>query len=167
MVAAGGLFRLEPSRSKKAPGDGPQPQLQLLRRPKKLADVRVAARNFSPRINAAKRVPPLLLVRELFLPDNTHPQGIPVFFEGNLKWFRRQIGVVIVCLDAPKFPDGACDGFVPFRGKLGAIVRGPTIVELDFPFLIERLPADSENYWRDLRLPRVQLKLPMAGSRQD
>lgn len=127
-------------------------------------DVRVAARNFSPRINTAHRIPQLLPVRDLFLPDNTRPQGIPVFFEGNLKWFRRQIGVVFVCLDTPNFTDGAGDGLLPFRGKLAGIIKAPAIVELDSPFFVERLPQDPDNYWRDLRLPRAQLELPLIDS---
>lgn len=123
------------------------------------ADVRVCARRFSPS-NLGNPCPiKLAPVTELFLPDNSRSEGLPVFFEGNLKWFHRQVGVIFAGLDSLAFREGANDGLISFRGTLALIVRGPATVELAFPFLIERLPLDSENYWRDLRLPRVQFQL--------
>ena len=130
------------------------------------ADIRVAARSVSPKVGPEVDLHDLMPIRALILPDNSKSDGLLVLFEGNLKGFRRQIGVVVVCLDTPKLKDTVGDGLVPFRGKLAVAVRGPATVELDFPFLIEKLPTDSENYWRDLRLPKVQFELPLPDMNQ-
>lgn len=103
---------------------------------------------------------PLLPFRELFLPDNSRPDGLPVFFEGQLWQFERQIGIVFVCLGPPASQATATDGAVCFRSKIAVILRGPAIIEMAFPFQVERLSADPENYWRDLRRPRAQLEFP-------
>jgi hypothetical protein len=42
-------------------------------------------------------------------------------------------------------------------------LRGPAVVELAWPFQVERLPADPGSYWRDLRLPRAQFEFPFAA----
>ena len=51
------------------------------------------------------------------------------------------------------------DGLLSFRGSTAVLVRGPAVVQLTFPFRVERLPADPDNYWRDLRMPRAQFEL--------
>ena len=48
------------------------------------------------------------------------------------------------------------------RGKAAIILRGPAVLELAFPINVERLPADPDNYWRDLRLPRAQFEFPFS-----
>ena len=123
------------------------------------ADIRVRARSFSPPKDL-RRISELVPVQNLFLPDNAQSSGLPVFFEGNLSAFRREGGFVLVSLAEVKREDVAADGFTPFRKELAVLVQGPAIVELDFPFWIERLPAGSENYWRDLHLPRAQFTFP-------
>jgi len=124
-------------------------------------DVRVAAQAFSPTRWTGERLPHLMPVRDLFLPDNSRPDGLPVLFEGRLRQFERQVGVVTVCLDPPSTPDAVNDGTLLFRGRIVVILRGPAVVQLTHPFHVERLPADPENYWRDLRAPRVQFNLPL------
>ena len=47
-----------------------------------------------------------------------------------------------------------------FRERNAVILPGTAIVQLAFPFHVERLPLGEENYWRDLRLSRAQLVLP-------
>jgi hypothetical protein len=101
----------------------------------------------------------LVPVRELYLPDNTQAGGLPVFFEGRLRQFERQIGVVCVHLDAPTTAERATEGVVCFRGQAAILLRGPAVVELAFPFHVERLPDDPNNYWLDLRLPQAQFEL--------
>ena len=124
------------------------------------ADVRVAAKAFSPTIWTGETTPHCLPVRELFLPDNSQPEGLQVFFEGRLQRFQRQVGVVWVQLDAPALREVATDGPICFRGSMAVILRGPAVVQLAFPFQVERLPTDPCNYWRDLRVPRAQLEFP-------
>ena len=125
-------------------------------------DVRVVAKSFSPPTRNGH--PPLrfLPVRDLYLPDNSQPAGRPVFFEGRLLEFERQIGVVFVRLDAPAAVAASPEGAVLFRGKAAVILRGPAVLELAFPFHVERLPADPDNYWRDLRVPRAQFEFPFS-----
>ena len=128
------------------------------------ADIRVAAKSFSPRRGTGEDPSRLIPVRHLILPDNSQPDGLPVFFEGCLRQYERHIGVVLAWLDPPTPQDGTAEGVVCFRGQTVVIVRGPALVELAFPFQVERLPADPENYWRDLRLPRAQFELPFAAA---
>ena len=125
-------------------------------------EVRVAAKSFAP--PARPGVAPLrfLAVRDLYLPDNTQPAGLPVFFEGRLVQFARQIAVVCVRLAASLLPGRASYGLAFFRGQAVAILRGPAVLELAFPFHIERLPHDPDNYWRDLRMPRAQFEFPFS-----
>lgn len=121
-------------------------------------EVRVAAKSFSPTTADGTFPRGFVPVSNLFLPDNSQPAGLPVFFEGRLQRFCRRIGVVYVCLESPSNPETGADGTAPFRGSLAVILKGPAIVELAFPFKVERLPLDSDNYWRDLRVPRVQFE---------
>ena len=129
------------------------------------ADIRIAAKAFSPTRWTGEKAARLAPVRQLILPDNTQPDGLPVFFEGRLRHFERQVGVVFAWLDSPSTQDGTAEGVVSFRGQTVVIVRGPALVELAPPFQVERLPADPSNYWRDLRLPRAQFELPFSGTR--
>ncbi len=128
------------------------------------ADVRVAARAFSPVPPNRQRSPRLISVRELFLPDNSQPGALPVFFEGCLRQFERRIGVVTVRLDAPALVDAAGEGAVFFRRRMAVVLRGPALVELASPFCVERLPEDTGNYWRDLRMPGVQFELETVAA---
>jgi hypothetical protein len=125
-------------------------------------DIRLAVRNFSPRRGDLKET--FVPVTELFLPDNSKPAGLRVLFEGNLQSFHRQIGVVFAALEAPKLCARGSDGFIPFRKNLAVFIKGPAIVELDFPFFVERLPSDDENYWRDLRMPRAQFEFCLCAN---
>jgi hypothetical protein len=54
----------------------------------------------------------------------------------------------------------AADGLTLFRGRIAVLLKGPAVVEMDSPFLAEKLPSDSPNYWRDLRFPRAQMEFP-------
>ena len=127
------------------------------------SDVRVAAEAFSPTRWTGEGLPRLMPVRDLFLPDSSQPDGLPVFFEGRLRNFERTIGVVVVCLDSPTTPDPASEGTNLFRAATAVILRGPAVVQLAFPFHVERLPTDAENYWRDLRAPRAQFEFPLVS----
>jgi hypothetical protein len=49
---------------------------------------------------------------------------------------------------------------IRFRGKAALIVLDPAIVELAFPYRVERFPPDALNYWRDLRVPGSQFGFP-------
>ncbi len=147
---------------------------QLTQRPKweidRLLDgltgkaVRLAAKSFSP-VPRNRDTPCLLIpVRHLFLPDNSQPASLPVFFEGRLLQYERRIGVVFARLDSPASPDGASEGMLSFRGKAAVILHGPAVVELAFPYQVERLPLDAENYWRDLRVPRAQFEFAFSAN---
>ena len=98
-------------------------------------------------------------VGKLFLPDNSLAGGLPVFIEGRLVRFERKIGVV-VDPDAPSLADVSGEGTALFRGKWAVVLHGPAVVELAFPFRVERLPADPDNYWRDLRRHGHSLNSP-------
>jgi hypothetical protein len=129
-------------------------------------DVRVLGRSFLPGSEGTRREKlAFISTDDLFLPDNQRTDGFPVLFEGRLEWFERRVGVVFVGLNSSDFLDSVSDGFTPFRGKLAVIIRGPVIVELKFPFSIELLPFEAENYWRDLRFPSAQLEFPFKSSR--
>jgi hypothetical protein len=127
-------------------------------------NVRVAAKAFSPPPSDGCRNPRFRPVRDLFLPDNSRPAGLPVYFEGRLLDFERQVGVVRVRLDSPASSNGCGDGTILFRGQIATIVRGPAVVELAFPLHIESLPMDEVNYWRDLRLAQAQFEFPFAAA---
>ena len=125
-------------------------------------DIRVAAEAFAPIRADGQPWPALIPVQDLLLPDNTRPEGRMVFFEGGIRRFRRQIGVVQVWLDAPAQPAACAQGVIYFRGGSAVLVHGPALVRLAFPFRVERLPCDESNYLRDLRFARVQFDLPLA-----
>ncbi len=125
-------------------------------------DVRVAAEAFAPIGADGQPSPAFIGVQDLLLPDNTRPEGRPVFFEGKLRQFTRQIGVVHVWLDAPSGPTASAQGVIYFRGGSAVLVHGPAVVRLAFPFRVERLPCDEGNYLRDLRFARVQFDLSLA-----
>ncbi len=127
------------------------------------ADIRVAARAFSPQRWTDGELPRLMPVRQLILPDNSPTGALPVFFEGRLQRFERQIGVVVVALESPSSSDRVSEELNFFRGSTSVILQGPVVVELAFPFQVERLPAHPENYWRDLRMPRVQFEFPFPS----
>lgn len=119
----------------------------------------MAARAFSPmHCNRRGQAPCLMPVCDLLLPDGSQPAGLPVLFEGRLQRFERRIGVVWVWLQAPSSPEPGANGLVHFRGESAVVLRGPAVVELAFPFQVERLPVDPGNYWRDLRVPRAQFE---------
>lgn len=125
-------------------------------------DIRVAARSFAPAARSGQKPRPFIPVHDLILPDNSQPASTPVFFEGRLRQFKRRIGVVFVSLDSATSQERASDGLLCFRGKTAVILRGPAVVELAFPFRVERLPADAHNYWRDLRIPHAQFEFPFS-----
>ena len=128
-------------------------------------DIRVSAKAFVPAGWNGQLPTRFRLVRDLYLPDNSQPAGLPVLFEGRLQCFERQIGVVFVGLESPAAPKRTTEGMVYFRGQLAVMLHGPAVVQLAFPFQVEKLPPDDDNYWRDLRYPRTQfeLDLPAAG----
>lgn len=125
-------------------------------------EVRVAANSFSPAPANGEHPQRFVPVRELFLPDNTRPSSLPVYFEGTLEKHWRRIGVVYAYLDGPKMPDGAAEGTTPFRGRIAVILKGPALVQLAFPFEVEKLPADPDNYWRDLKVPCAQFEFAFS-----
>ena len=125
-------------------------------------DVRVAVHAFSPVPWNGEAVPVLSPVRDLILPDNTRAGVLSVFFEGRLCRFERRIGVVFVALDAPTSAEASTEGIVSLRGRPVVIVRGPATVSLAFPFRVEAVPVDPENYWEDLRVPTAQFRLRLA-----
>jgi hypothetical protein len=128
-------------------------------------NVRALARAFSPPHNANGSTPKLIDTRSLFLPDNSQPDALPVFFEGKLLGFERCIGVVQLRLGPPELVESAGDGMVPFRGTAAIIVRGPALVDLAFPFHVEPIPETPDNYWRDLHVPLAQLELSLPLSK--
>jgi hypothetical protein len=121
----------------------------------------VAAEAFSPARWNGELPQRFISPRELLLPDDTAVAGLPLYFEGRLQHFVRQIGVVHVFLEPPASAESLADGLVYFRGATAVILRGPAVVKLAYPFHVEKLPADEDNYWRDLRGARVQFKLPL------
>ena len=119
------------------------------------AQIRVGAEAFAPLAQGRSIQERLTPASQLILPDNTPVDGQPVFFEGRLEQFSRQIGLVRVQL-GPAEGFGA-QGMILFRGRGAVILPGPAAVQLSVPFHIERLPKGEENYWRDLRVPCAQL----------
>lgn len=126
--------------------------------------VRAAARAFSPDRQSEGKPLRFIPVRDLYLPDNSQPAGSVVFFEGRLQRYERQIGIVRVWLDAILYRETASEGSIYFRGRTAVILRGPAVVELAFPFHVERLPADVVNYWTDLREPCAQFCFPFFNT---
>lgn len=124
-------------------------------------DIRVAAESFSPAHWNGELPNRFVSPRELILPDNSDAGGLPLYFEGRLQRFVRQIGVVYVGLDSPTRGGTTSEGTVSFRGGIAVILRGPAVVRLSHPFRVERLPAQVDNYWADMRMPRAQFQLPL------
>ena len=122
-------------------------------------DVRAAVDAFSPVRWNGEAWPILSPVRDLILPDNSRVGNLAVFFEGRLRQFERRIGVVYVALDSPSSPDASVEGIVQFRRRQAVILRGPATVRLAYPFRVEPLPHDADNYWEDLRVPTAQFRL--------
>lgn len=122
--------------------------------------VRVAAESFYPVKANGEVSPQAIAARELILPDNSSARLLPVYFEGQLRQFVRRIGVVEVTLAAPIATQASVEGIVHFRDQPAVILRGPAVVRLAYPFKVERIPAHSDNYWKDLQQPRVQFTFP-------
>src|SRR5262249_22047907 len=121
------------------------------------ANVRLCVDYFSPpRWNG--ELNHLISTRSLFLPDNSQPAVLSVFFEGKLVDFRRQIGVVYASLEPLCLSDDPAEGIVHFRGNTAVILKAPATVRLAFPHFVERLPQDRDNYWRDLHKAHVQFR---------
>ena len=119
------------------------------------AQIRVGAEAFAPVAQGRAIQEHLTPASQLILPDNTPVDGLPVYFEGRLEQFNRQIGLVRVQLG---LADGfGAQGMILFRERSVIILPGPAVVQLSVPFHIERLPTGEENYWRDLRAPCAQL----------
>ena len=124
-------------------------------------DVRVAAMSFSPAPWDGGLHSRFISPRELILPDNSAVAGLPLYFEGRLQRYLRQIGIVYAHLDSPNSIEDSAEGVVCFRGTLAVILRAPAIVKLAYPFRVEKIPADDANYWSDIRFGLVQFKLPL------
>ena len=97
-------------------------------------DLRVAAKSLAPASSDGNASLRFIPVRDLYLPDNRQPAGRPVFVEGRLQAYERQISVVVVRLAAPAWVADSPEGTVFFRGKAAVILRGPAVLELAFPF---------------------------------
>jgi len=124
-------------------------------------NVRVAAESFSPGRGNAATPQHVFTARDLILPDGSAAAGLPLFFEGRLQGFVREIGVVWVHLDSLAAAESSAQGIFCFRGQTAVMLRGPAVVRLAHPFHVEKLPADEINYWEDLRCARVQFKLAL------
>ena len=124
-------------------------------------NVRVAAESFSPVRWNGELPHHLVSTHELVLPDNSHAQGLPLYFEGRLRRYVRQISTVYVELAPLASLEDAAEGKVFFRGAIATILQGPAVVKLAFPFRVEQLPPNPDNYLEDLRVPRVQFNLPL------
>ena len=119
------------------------------------AQIRVGAEAFAPFSPGQAIQGRLTPASQLILPDNTPVDGLPVFFEGRLEQFSRQIGLVRVQLGPPD--EVAVQGMILFRGRGAVILPGPAVVQLSVPFHVERLPLGEDNYWRDIRMPYAQM----------
>ena len=124
-------------------------------------NVRVAAQAFAPDYGRKYPQKHVFTARDLILPDGSAAAGLPLFFEGRLQEFVREIGVVWVHLDSLATAESSAQGILGFRGQTAVMLRGPAVVRLAHPFHVEKLPADEINYWEDLRCARVQFKLPL------
>ena len=58
--------------------------------------------------------------------------------------------------------EASTEGIVTLRGRPVVILRGPATVSLAFPFRVEPIPSDPDNYWEDLRFPTAQFRLQLA-----
>lgn len=118
--------------------------------------VRVRAERFAPKGWNREAIH----LRDLILPDGSDINGEPVFVEGTLCEFTRQVGVVFVSLDALPFAGGA-EGRVLFRGRPAVILRAPARVQLHPSQFVEKLPANEEVYWSHLTTRDGQMGLPL------
>ena len=125
------------------------------------AEVRVAAEAFAPARWNGELPGVLIPVRDLILPDSRQAGSLPVYFEGRLQFAVRKIGVVYVGIEARSSMEESAEGVVHFRAGTAVILSGPALVQLAFPFQVERLSSDPCNYWRDLHFPRVQFELSL------
>ncbi|MCP5524076.1 MAG: hypothetical protein H7A46_21270 [Verrucomicrobiales bacterium] len=124
--------------------------------------VRVAAEAFVPRGDHVPALALLIPTARLILPDGSTPDGRAVYFEGLLEGHVRRIGIVDVVLGEPPATDDCADGITAFRGSTAVILPGPAIVRLAYPFVIEPIPGDPINYWRDFTRHGVQFELPLG-----
>ena len=128
-------------------------------------NVRVLGRSFVPSFEDKFRWPIEAIKADRFwLPDNRSAEGCPVFFEGKLNEVHRSVGVIHLGLSEPDTKHFSDEGFFPFRGRLAVIMRGPVVVQLDYPFVVELLPSEPVNYWLDLRFPRAQFEFQFGFS---
>ncbi|MCL4180486.1 MAG: hypothetical protein KJ072_22415 [Verrucomicrobia bacterium] len=130
-------------------------------------DVRVAAAAFRPIDHLGAPGPRWISIKELILPDNREAADLPVFFEGKLESFIREAAIVSVQLGDPRCPRSPANGTVHFRGRCAAVLQGPAQVQLAYPFSVEKLPSDSDNYWEDLRRPKAQFTFPFVDTSID
>jgi hypothetical protein len=134
-------------------------------------DVRVAAAAFRLINHLGAPGPRWISIKELILPDNREVADLPVFFEGKLESFIREAAIVTDQLGNPRCPRSPANGTVHFRGGCAAVLQGPAQVQLAYPFSVEKLPSDSDNYWEDLRRPMAQFAFSFAedsaGRRRD
>jgi hypothetical protein len=100
----------------------------------------------------------VISTRSLVLPDNSQPAVLPVFFEGRLVDFQRQIGVVYAWLEPLCLSDDPAEGIMHFLGKTAVILKAPAAVRLAVPHFLEKLPQDPDNYWRDLQEAHAQFR---------
>ena len=109
-------------------------------------DVRIAAAAFRPFTYLGEPGPRWIPVKELILPDDSRADGSPVFFEGTLREFVREVAVVTAVLGAPQCPLSTANGPIRFRGGCAVVLQGPALVRLAYPHSVEPLPPNPENY---------------------
>lgn len=124
-------------------------------------NVRVAAESFAPTRWNSEFPTAFISTRELVLPDNTRADGLPLYFEGRLRRYVRQIAVVYVDLDPLAATAESAEGVICFRRAMAVILRGPAVVKLAVPFRVEKIPSETVNYWEDLQMSRAQFRLPL------
>jgi hypothetical protein len=120
--------------------------------------VRVRAELVMPKRWNGESLPHVIDLKNLILPDGTSADRDPIYVEGILKEFRRNIAVVCVDLDRPLIEGGA-EGRISFRGVTAVILRGPATVRLGHPYFVEKIPADAKSYWAHLRSTNPQFEL--------
>jgi hypothetical protein len=137
-----------------------RPEWEIDKRLKTLIgeNVRVQASSFWP--GAERNGAPPIKAKALRLPDNTTLDG-PLFLEGKLLSFRREIGVVFVTLDRPALEGDTANGRVLFRGQAAVIIQGPATVLLDASHFVEKIPNDPKLYWNHLTASGSQFDLPL------
>lgn len=93
-------------------------------------------------------------VRDLVLADEFPAAGMPVYFEGKLEEYKREIGFVYVRLAAPPgFEDEPIRALVTMNDRLVGFMGGPATVRLTFPFYVVRPSPDSASDWNELDGP--------------